>query len=191
MQLGFVGLGRMGLNMVTRLVRGGHQIVAYDRSAEAIARAEASERRAACRRSTRCRLAPGGAPRGVGDGAGGRSDRVDRLGARRAARRRRHDHRRRQHQLSRRRAAGRARCTPKGIHYVDAGTSGGIWGLTEGYCLMVGGEADVCASARAGVPDARARARLPPRRRPRRRPLREDDPQRDRVRLDAGVRGRL
>ena len=32
----------------------------------------------------------------------------------------------------------------KGLHYVDAGTSGGIWGLTEGYCLMVGGEATVC-----------------------------------------------
>ena len=32
----------------------------------------------------------------------------------------------------------------KGIHYIDAGTSGGIWGLAEGYCLMVGGEADVC-----------------------------------------------
>src|SRR5262245_11197903 len=38
MQLGFVGLGRMGLNMVTRLVRGGHQVVAFDRSAEAVAR---------------------------------------------------------------------------------------------------------------------------------------------------------
>jgi len=36
------------------------------------------------------------------------------------------------------------RLRPKGIHYIDAGTSGGIWGLTEGYCLMVGGEADVC-----------------------------------------------
>jgi 6-phosphogluconate dehydrogenase len=42
MQLGFVGLGRMGLNMVTRLVRGGHQIAACDRSPEAVARAEAA-----------------------------------------------------------------------------------------------------------------------------------------------------
>ena len=42
MQLGFVGLGKMGLNMVTRLVRGGHQIVAFDRSAEAVAHAEAA-----------------------------------------------------------------------------------------------------------------------------------------------------
>src|SRR5436309_12229339 len=42
MQLGFVGLGKMGLNMVTRLARGGHQIVAYDRSADAVAHAEAA-----------------------------------------------------------------------------------------------------------------------------------------------------
>ena len=41
MQLGFVGLGKMGLNMVTRLERGGHDIVAYDRSAEAVGKAEA------------------------------------------------------------------------------------------------------------------------------------------------------
>src|SRR5437773_2111186 len=47
MQLGFVGLGRMGLNMVTRLVRGGHQVVAYDRSVEAVARAEAAGARGA------------------------------------------------------------------------------------------------------------------------------------------------
>src|SRR4051812_24385511 len=41
MQLGFVGLGKMGLNMVTRLERGGHDIVAFDRSAEAVGKAEA------------------------------------------------------------------------------------------------------------------------------------------------------
>ena len=46
MQLGFVGLGRMGLNMVTRLTRGGHHIVAFDRSADAVARAvDAGEKR--------------------------------------------------------------------------------------------------------------------------------------------------
>src|SRR4051812_29685405 len=42
MQIGFVGLGRMGLNMVTRLLGGGHTVVAYDRSADAVARAEAA-----------------------------------------------------------------------------------------------------------------------------------------------------
>ena len=79
----------------------------------------------------------------------------------------------------------------KRIHYVDAGTSGGIWGLQEGYCLMVGGEADVCTRLEPIFPDARARERLSARRRSRRRPLREDDPQRHRVRPDAGVRRRL
>jgi 6-phosphogluconate dehydrogenase len=43
MQLGFVGLGKMGLNMVTRLERGGHDIVAYDRSSEAVSKAEAAK----------------------------------------------------------------------------------------------------------------------------------------------------
>src|SRR5262245_16150522 len=47
MQLGFVGLGRMGLNMVTRLQRGGHEIVAYDRSADAVGRAVAAGARGA------------------------------------------------------------------------------------------------------------------------------------------------
>src|SRR4051812_18142669 len=42
MQLGFVGLGKMGLNMVTRLLQGGHQIVAFDRSADAVAKAQAA-----------------------------------------------------------------------------------------------------------------------------------------------------
>ena len=43
MQLGFVGLGKMGLNMVTRLERGGHDVVAYDRSQEAVSKAEAAK----------------------------------------------------------------------------------------------------------------------------------------------------
>src|SRR3954452_22311628 len=42
MQIGFVGLGRMGLNMVTRLIQGGHSVVALDRSADAVARADAA-----------------------------------------------------------------------------------------------------------------------------------------------------
>ena len=44
MQIGFIGLGRMGLNMVTRLLRGGHPVVAYDRSADAVARADGRRR---------------------------------------------------------------------------------------------------------------------------------------------------
>jgi 6-phosphogluconate dehydrogenase len=143
MQLGFVGLGRMGLNMVTRLVRGGHQIVAYDRSPEAVARAEAAGARGVA--SLDVLPAALEAPRAIwvmvpaGDPT---ESTVSALG----------------HLLSTgdtivdggntnfhddvRRAQSLA---VKGMHYVDAGTSGGIWGLQEGYCLMVGGEADVCA----------------------------------------------
>jgi len=142
MQIGFVGLGRMGLNMVTRLTRGGHQVVAYDRSADAVAKAgTASARGVASLDALVGALTP---PRAVwvmvpageptestiatlasklepGDAIvdGGNTNF--------------HDDVRRAESLR-----------PKGIHYVDAGTSGGIWGLQEGYCLMVGGDADVC-----------------------------------------------
>jgi 6-phosphogluconate dehydrogenase len=142
MQLGFVGLGRMGLNMVTRLIRGGHTVVAYDRSADAVARAEAAGAKGAA--SLEALLAGLAAPRAVwvmvpsgeptettvaalanlmssGDTIidGGNTNF--------------HDDVRRGEMLA-----------PRQLHYVDAGTSGGIWGLEEGYCLMVGGEADVC-----------------------------------------------
>ena len=62
-----------------------------------------------------------------------------------------------------------AELAEKGIHYVDAGTSGGIWGLQVGYCLMVGGDDGGSRAARADLPLAGARRRLPPRRRPGRR----------------------
>jgi 6-phosphogluconate dehydrogenase len=142
MQLGFVGLGRMGLNMVTRLVRGGHAVVAYDRSAEAVAHAEAAGARGVS--SLDALVSPLMPPRAVwlmvpaGDPTeatiaaladllspgdtiidGGNSNF--------------HDDIRRARTLA-----------AKQLHYVDAGTSGGIWGLQEGYCLMVGGEAEVC-----------------------------------------------
>jgi 6-phosphogluconate dehydrogenase len=142
MQLGFVGLGRMGLNMVTRLVRGGHDIVAYDRSTEAVARAQAAEARAAP--SLEALVAGLTAPRAVwvmvpsGDPT---EATVSALGALLSpgdsiidgGNSNFHDDVRRAEALKLKR-----------IHYVDAGTSGGIWGLTEGYCLMVGGEPDVC-----------------------------------------------
>ena len=143
MQLGFVGLGRMGLNMVTRLIRGGHQIVAYDRSADAVARAEAA---GASGVSSLEALAQAlDAPRGVwvmvpaGDPT---ESTVTALGSLLSAgdaiidggNTRFHDDVRRAQALA-----------AKKIDYVDAGTSGGIWGLQEGYCLMVGGDAAVCA----------------------------------------------
>jgi 6-phosphogluconate dehydrogenase len=142
MQLGFVGLGKMGLNMVTRLVSGGHEIVAYDRDSTAVARAEsAGARGAATLQALVAQLSP---PRAVwlmvpaGDPTessvsalagilspndviidGGNSNF--------------HDDVRRAEKLG-----------EQDLHYVDAGTSGGVWGLKEGFCLMVGGEEDVC-----------------------------------------------
>ena len=142
MQIGFVGLGRMGLNMVTRLVRGGHTVVAFDRSADAVARAEAAGARGV---STLEGLIEGlAAPRGVwvmvpsGDPT---ESTVSALGQLLSAgdtiidggNTNFHDDVRRAQALSARR-----------VEYVDAGTSGGIWGLQEGYCLMVGGKVEVC-----------------------------------------------
>lgn len=142
MQIGFVGLGKMGLNMVTRLVGGGHTVVAYDRSADAVARAAAAGARGV---STLEALVEGlAAPRAVwvmvpsGDPT---ESTVAALGRLLSAgdtiidggNTNFHDDVRRAQALS-----------AKRVEYVDAGTSGGIWGLQEGYCLMVGGKADVC-----------------------------------------------
>lgn len=138
MELGFIGLGKMGMNMVTRLRRDQHRIVAFDRSADLIKQAEAQ----GC------------------TGASSLADLVGKLSAPRAVwvmvpsgapteetvqavaallqpgdtiidggNTRFHDDVRRAAELK-----------TRGIHYVDAGTSGGIWGLKVGYCLMVGGE---------------------------------------------------
>jgi 6-phosphogluconate dehydrogenase len=142
MELGFVGLGKMGLNMVTRLTRGGHRIVGFDHSAEAIARTEQAG--AGGVQSLDALVAALTPPRAVWimvpAGAPTEST-VDALAALLSAgdtiidggNSRFHDDVRRAEALR-----------PKGIAYVDAGTSGGIWGLQEGYCLMVGGDADVC-----------------------------------------------
>ncbi len=141
MDIGFVGLGKMGLNMVTRLQRAGHQVTAYDRSADALANATA----AGC------------------TGAASLADLVQRLKAPRAVwimvpsgppteetvqavaallapgdviidggNTRFHDDVRRSKELA-----------TKKLQYIDAGTSGGIWGLKNGYCLMVGGNKEV------------------------------------------------
>ena len=142
MQIGFVGLGRMGLNMVTRLVRGGHAVVAYDRSADAVARAEAAGAKGV---STLDALIEGlAAPRAVwvmvpsGDPTESTVSALARLlsagdtiidGGNTNF----HDDVRRAQTLA-----------AKRLDYVDAGTSGGIWGLQEGYCLMVGGKPEVC-----------------------------------------------
>ena len=142
MEIGFVGLGRMGLNMVTRLRRGGHKVVAFDRSADAVARAAAEGAVAAA--SLDALVAALTPPRAVwvmvpsGDPT---ESTVSSLGAILSANdvvidggnSNFHDDVRRAKTLA-----------EKNVHYIDAGTSGGIWGLQEGYCLMVGGASDVC-----------------------------------------------
>ncbi len=142
MQLGFVGLGKMGLNMVTRLVNGGHDIVAFDRSADAVGRGEgagatgAASLEALVSALTPPRavwvMVPSGAPTdetvaGLGQLLSAGDVIID------GGNTHFHD------DVSRAAALG-----TRGVHYVDAGTSGGVWGLREGYCLMVGGPEDVC-----------------------------------------------
>jgi 6-phosphogluconate dehydrogenase len=142
MQLGFVGLGKMGLNMVTRLERGGHEVVAFDRSTDAVSRAKDVGARGSSGLTDLVQaLAP---PRAVWvmvpAGAPTEST-IAELGNLLApddvvidgGNTNFHDDVRRAEALK-----------AKQIHYVDAGTSGGIWGLQEGYCLMVGGEVEVC-----------------------------------------------
>jgi len=142
MQIGFIGLGRMGLNMVTRLQRGGHSVVAYDRSADAVSRAEAAGAKGVSTLDTLVEelsqpravwvMVPSGEPTESTVSALARvlspGDTIIDGGNTNF-----HDDVRRAQVLG-----------SKRIDYVDAGTSGGIWGLQEGYCLMVGGKADVC-----------------------------------------------
>ena len=137
MQLGMIGLGRMGANMVRRLIRGGHDCVVFDMSpqaVEALAREKATGASSLAdfvKKLARPRAVWLMVPAAVVDKSiadllphlesgdilidGGNSYYVDDI----------------------RRAKSLA---PKGIHYVDVGTSGGVWGLERGYCMMIGGE---------------------------------------------------
>src|SRR5438132_400547 len=139
MQLGMIGLGRMGANMVQRLLRGGHQCVVYDMSPKAVAELvkDKAVGSASLAEFAKALAKPRAVwlmvPAGVVDKTiadllphlesgdvlidGGNSYYIDDI----------------------RRAKA---LTPKGIHYVDVGTSGGVWGLERGYCMMIGGEAD-------------------------------------------------
>jgi len=140
MQLGMVGLGRMGANMTTRLQRGGHEVVAYDRDPAAVQRSTADGATGASSlddlvsklRTPRAVwiMVPAGEPTDSTIGSllellspgdtiidGGNSRWTD----------------------SKKRYA---RCKERDVAFVDAGTSGGVWGLENGYCLMVGGDDD-------------------------------------------------
>ena len=140
MQLGMVGLGRMGANMVRRLIQGGHQCVVYDRSPQAVKDLTRDEALGAAslaelvKKLAKPRAVWLMVPAAVVDKSiadlvslldrddilidGGNSHYVDDI--------------RRARELA-----------AKGIHYVDVGTSGGVWGLERGYCMMIGGEKDV------------------------------------------------
>jgi 6-phosphogluconate dehydrogenase len=137
MQLGLIGLGRMGAGMVRRLARGGHRCVVYDRSTEAVGALEKDGATGAA--SLADLVSKLEAPRAIimmipvafvdatidelapmlePDDAiidGGNSNYQDDI-------------------------ARAERLTARGVHYVDMGTSGGVWGLERGYCLMIGGE---------------------------------------------------
>jgi len=140
MQLGMIGLGRMGANMVRRLMRAGHQCVVYDVSQDAVK--ELAGEGAVATTSLDDFAAKLTAPRAAwimvpaavvdqtldklsahlqkGDTIidGGNSYYIDDIRRAKALR-------------------------TKGLHYVDAGTSGGVWGLERGFCLMIGGEKEI------------------------------------------------
>jgi 6-phosphogluconate dehydrogenase len=140
MQLGMIGLGRMGSNMVRRLERAGQQCVVHDMYAPAIATlVSEGATGAATLDELVSKLAPPRAiwlmvPAAVVDDSIGqlavKLDRGDILidGGNSYY----HDDIRRAKDLK-----------SKGIHYVDVGTSGGVWGLERGYCMMIGGETEV------------------------------------------------
>src|SRR4051812_10023532 len=137
MQLAMIGLGKMGGNMTERLLRNGHKVVAFDRAADVVDKygklgaSPAKDLPSALKQLSSPRIAwimvPAGKPvddtiaelvKGMSKGDiiidGGNSNF--------------HETMRRAKELE-----------PKGISFIDCGTSGGIWGLENGYCLMVGG----------------------------------------------------
>ena len=164
MQLGMVGLGRMGANLVRRLMRDGHDCVVYDVSADVVS-ALAGEGATGSAQPRGVRLQARQAPRRLGHGPGRVHGRDRRQAGRPAW----------TTATSSSTAATRyyrddidraAALEPKGIHYVDVGTSGGVFGLDRGFCLMIGGEDEAVAAPRPDLPDHRPRRRRAPSARP-------------------------
>ena len=169
MQLGMIGLGRMGANMVRRLLKGGHQCVVFDLSPKTVADLVKEEAIGTtslaefARSLSKPRAVWLMVPAAVVDKTiadilpalepedilidGGNSYYIDDI--------------RRAKEL-----------TPRRIHYVDVGTSGGVWGLERGYCMMIGGERPVVerldpifatlAPGRGDIPATLGRAKMGP-----------------------------
>lgn len=137
MEIGFVGLGKMGGNMVKRLLLGGHKVAVSDRGAEAVAASvDAGATGASDLADLVKKLA---APRAVWVmvPSGKPTEAViQELGRYMSAGDTIIDGGNTNFNDDKKRAA---ELSPKGIHFVDSGTSGGIWGLKNGYCLMIGG----------------------------------------------------
>src|SRR5580704_3927779 len=138
MQLGVVGLGRMGGNIAQRLMQHGHSCVVYDKSADAVA--SIAGKGATGSRSLEDLVAKLTAPRAIWlmlPAGKITEDAVTELGGALKSgdilidggNTFYKDDVRRAHELK-----------PKGIHYLDVGTSGGVWGFERGYCLMIGGD---------------------------------------------------
>src|ERR671939_97598 len=138
MQIGMVGLGRMGANMTTRLLRGGHHVVVYDRSDEAVR--HAATEGAAPTSSLEELTQTLDAPRAVWImvPAGEPTEQTVQSLARLLSRSDTViDGGNSNYRDTMRRAA---MLKEPGLHFVDSGTSGGVWGLANGYSLMIGGE---------------------------------------------------
>ena len=137
MQLGMIGLGRMGANMVRRLMKAGHDVVVYDVSADAVKQLQ--EEGATGANSLQEFVEKLAAPRacwlmvpvafvdGTIEQLAPLLEKGDTLID--GGNSRYHDDIRRAKELE-----------PSGIHYLDVGTSGGVWGLERGYCMMIGGD---------------------------------------------------
>lgn len=139
MKIGMIGLGKMGANMTTRLLRGNHSVVVYDRNGAALK--EAADGGAIAARDLSDVIAKLDAPRVVWVmvPAGAPTDEtIDALAAAMQPGDIIVDGGNTNWKEG---LKAYDRCKSKGVHLVDAGTSGGVWGLSEGYCLMVGGDA--------------------------------------------------
>jgi 6-phosphogluconate dehydrogenase len=149
MEIGFVGLGRMGFNMTLRLLAGGHRVVAWDRSAETTKQAAA---RGATGVGSLAELARAlAAPRAVWimvPAGKPVDDLVEQLAGLLSRGDLVVDGGNSNFKDDRRRAE---RLAQVGIHYVDAGTSGGVWGLKNGYCMMLGGPDEAIAILRPAL----------------------------------------